>query len=421
MLLILLCSFQFAFSQKEPAKTVAGFPVNYNEDSVGTYTLPDLFTSNNGQKINTAKDWNEKRRPELLNLFENIEYGQMPARPAALSFNTTEKGTPVLNGKAICKQVTVYFTSDTTKNKMDLLIYLPAQLKKPAPLLLNISFVANAQAVNDTAIKLSYVWTKEGKKILADRTSKFGKMDIEQFISQGIGFATVYYGDIEPDFKDGIKYGIRKEYLNRIQNNVAANEWGTIAAWAWGLSRAMDYFETDKDIDAKRIALQGTSRLGKTVLWAGAHDTRFKMVISSCSGEGGAALSRRNYGENIKHITDTSRYYYQFAPNYHSYAYKVNSLPFDAHMLVALMAPRYLLLQTGDTDFWSDPKGEFLAALAAAPAYRLFNKQGPENKMPAAGDTVLLMNELGYYMHSGGHGTIPSDWPLFVKYMKKYL
>jgi hypothetical protein len=247
-------------------------------------------------------------------------------------------------------------------------------------------------------------------------------MNVEQFISQGIGFATIYYGDIEPDFKGGIKYGIRSQYLKPGQTAPAADEWGAISAWAWGLSRAMDYFEKDKQVDSKRIALQGASRLGKTVLWTGVHDTRFKMVIASISGEGGAALSRRDYGENIKHITDTSRYYYQFAPNYHSYANKVNSLPFDAHMLVALMAPRPLLLQTGDSDYWSDPKGEFLSAVAAEPVYKLFGEKGPgTNGWPAAGDVSLLMNHLGYYMHKGGHTVLPEDWTLFIEYMKKYL
>jgi hypothetical protein len=250
----------------------------------------------------------------------------------------------------------------------------------------------------------------------------FGKMNVEQFLDAGFGFATVYYGDIEPDFKDGIKYGIRSHYLKPGQTETASNEWGAIAAWSWGLARAMDYFETDKQIDSKRVALQGASRLGKTVLWAGVKDTRYKMVIASISGEGGAALSRRNYGETIRHISDPSRYLYQFAPNYHSYADNVSSMPVDAHMLVALMAPRPLLLQTGSTDYWSDPKGEFLSAVAAAPVYRLFNEKGPETKdMPAAGDTSLLMNELGYYMHEGGHTVLPTDWTHIISYMKKYL
>ena len=163
----------------------------------------------------------------------------------------------------------------------------------------------------------------------------------------------------------------------------------------------MDYFETDKRIDSKRIALYGVSRLGKTALWTGARDTRFKMIIASCSGEGGAAISRRDYGENIKHLTDTSRYFYQFAANYHSYAGRINELPVDAHMLVSLIAPRPLLLQTGDSDYWSDPKGEFLAAVAAEPVYNLYGLKGPgTDVMPKAGDSEML-NTLGYYMHNG--------------------
>ncbi|MBP6025556.1 glucuronyl esterase domain-containing protein [Ferruginibacter sp.] len=417
IVLLFITSIVFCQTDKLP-KTSAGFPINYNEDSVGNYTLPEIFTN----KAETIQSWNTTRRSQLLKLFETIEYGKMPAKPADLHFNVFEKGTRILNGKAIRKQVTVYFTKDTAAYKMNLLIYLPAKNVTPSPLILTVSFVANNQAVNDSGVQVGYVWTREGQKIKADQPSRFTKMNVEQFIDAGIGFATVYYGDIEPDFKGGIQYGIRSKYLKPGQTQVAPDEWGAIAAWSWGLSRAMDYFETDKQINSKRIALQGASRLGKTVLWTGVHDQRFSVVIASISGEGGAAISRRDYGENIKHITDTSRYFYQFAANYHTYAPKVNSLPFDAHMLVALMAPRPLLLQTGDSDYWSDPKGEFLAAIAAEPVYKLFGKKGPGTTIfPQAGDASLLMNELGYYMHKGGHTVLPEDWTLFIQYLKKFL
>jgi hypothetical protein len=421
LFLIAVVATSQVFSQKENlAKIVAGFPTNYNEDSVGTYTLPDVLTLQNGTKVNTAKTWTEKRRPELVKLFEDHQFGKMPSKPAGMSFNVFDKGTEVLGGKAIRKQVTVYFTKDTSDHKMDLLIYLPKS-DKPSPLLLIINFSANSNAVDDPAVKQGEVWTREGKKVPASQSRAFGKINVDTFVSEGIGVATVYYGDIEPDFKAGIKYGIRSLYLKPGMTEPAADEWGAISAWAWGLSRAMDYFETDKQIDARRVALQGTSRLGKTVLWAGAHDPRFKLVIASCSGEGGAALSRRNYGEGINHMTDTSRYYYQFAPNRHKYSNDPSQSPVDAHMLVALMAPRPLLLQTGDMDYWSDPKGEFLAAVAAEPVYKLFGKKGPESDvMPKAGEQTML-NTLGYYMHAGGHGTIPSDWPVFIQYMKKHL
>lgn len=408
-----------AFAQKEKlTRIVAGFPVNYEEDSVGSYVLPDLFTMSNGEKVRDAKTWIEKRRPEIVKLFEEYQFGKMPPRPADMHFDVFDKGTEVLNGKAIRKQVRVYFNKDTNY-KMDLLIYLPKS-SKPSPLLLVINFFANSSVVDDAGVRQGQIWNREGKKVPA-QAAAFGKINIDTFITQGLGIATVYYGDIEPDFKTGYKYGIRGYYLKPGANYPADNEWGAISAWSWGLSRAMDYFETDQQIDSKRIAIQGTSRLGKTVLWTGAHDPRFKLVIASCSGEGGAALSRRNYGESINHMTDTSRYFYQFAPNRHKYANDPNQSPVDAHMLVALMAPRPLLLQTGDTDYWSDPKGEFLAAVAAKPVYELFNKKGPATDvLPNAGDQTQL-NTLGYYMHAGGHGTIPSDWAVFITYLKKYL
>lgn len=412
----------FAQQPNRPTN-VAGIPVNYDEDKVGAYTLPDLLLAADGKRITDSKDWTKKRRPEILKLIEETEFGKRPPAPKNMSFDVFDKGTPAFNGKARRKQVTIYFDKTDPQHKMELLIYLPAAAKGKVPLLLNISFSAPNQIIDDPGVKIGETWNPtEGKKIKADRPSQFGKMNVEQFIEAGFGFATVYYGDIEPDFKDGIKYGIRGKYLEPGKTQPADNEWGAISAWAWGLSRAMDYFEKDKQIDARRIAVQGASRLGKTVLWTGVSDPRFKMVIASISGEGGAALARRNYGETIGHITDPSRYYYQFAPNYHKYSNKANELPFDAHFLVALMAPRPLLLQTGSTDYWSDPKGEFLSAIEATRVYKLFGESGVETtEMPKPNDTSLLMNKLGYYMHDGGHTVLPEDWKRFIEYMKKYL
>jgi hypothetical protein len=182
----------------------------------------------------------------------------------------------------------------------------------------------------------------------------------------------------------------------------------------------MDYLETDKGVDAKRVAITGVSRLGKTVVWAGGRDPRFALVIASCSGEGGAALSRRNYGETIAHLTAPTRYPYQFCANYARYAQNVDQFPLDAHMLLALIAPRPVLLQTGSTDNWSDPKGEFLAAVAAEPVYRLLGKQGLGTaEMPPAGQAIL--HDIGYYMHAGGHGVLPADWDVYLKFMEMHL
>jgi len=419
-LIMLLSCVASGRSSSAPRTSVAGIPVNNNETLVGTYSLPDPLTLANGEPVRDAETWYQKRRPEIVRLFEENQFGRSPERPAGMSFDVFDKGTPALDGKAIRRQVTVCFSPDKDGPKMDILLYLPADANKPAPLLLNLSFSANSSVVDDPGIKPGEVWGRDKKKVPAPKGMNFGRLNVAPFLANGIGVASVYYGDIEPDFQGGIQYGIRRLYLEPGQTAPAPDEWGAIAAWAWGLSRVMDYLETDKDVDAKRVAIFGVSRLGKTVLWAGARDTRFAMVIASCSGEGGAALSRRNYGETIAHLTAPSRYPYQFCANYQKYSDHVEQFPVDAHMLIALIAPRPVLLQTGDQDTWSDPKGEFLAVVAAGPVYRLLGGQDlGTDQMPPAGQPIL--HTIGYYMHSGGHGALPPDWDVFLKFMRIHL
>jgi len=394
---------------------VAGIHVNYDEDKVGAYTLPDPLKLADGKPVRDAKTWAEKRRPELLKLFEENQYGRAPGRPVDMSFDVFDKGSPAFDGKATRRQVTIYFSKDKDGPKLTLAEYLPATATRPVPLILNISFSANAATVNDTGAKPGEVWGKE-KKLVPPTAPAIGRINIVPILEHGYGFATFYYGDVDPDFEGGVSLGVRKLYLKPGQTEPAPDEWGAIAAWGWGMSRAMDYLETDKAVDAKHVAIFGISRLGKTVMWAGARDSRFAMVIASCSGEGGAALSRRDYGETVAHLVAPGRFPYQFAANYAKYAKHVDQLPVDAHELVALIAPRPLLLQTGDTDYWSDPKGEFLAAVAAGPVYKLLGKQDlGTDQWPAAG--VPILHDLGYFMHSGPHGSLPGDWTVYLKFL----
>jgi len=417
VILVILVASNTSFAQK-PNDEVAGIPVNYNEEKVPNYNLPDPLVMLNDKKVKNAKQFYKKRRPEIIRLFEENQFGKMPDRKN-ISFNVFDKGTLAYDGKALRKQVTIYFTKDTSDYKADLLIYVPAKSKKPVPLFFNISFFPNSMKVKDPGVKRGMMWNREGKRVPAPDSKGFGVLDVEKFINEGIGVATIYYGDIEPDFAEGIKYGIRGYFLKPGETYPADDEWGAISAWAWGLSCAMDYLETDKQIDAKKVALYGVSRLGKTVLWEGARDDRFGMVIASCSGEGGAAISRRQYGETIKHMIAPTRYFYQFCTNRAKYGDDPNSCPVDANMLVALMAPRPLLLQTGDKDYWSDPKGEFLAAVAAEPVYNLFGKEGLKTSVwPKAGTPIL--HDLGYYMHSGGHGSLPGDFDIFLDFIKMH-
>lgn len=403
-----------------PDANVAGIPVNYTEAKAGQYTLPDPLLLANGKRVQDAKTWQQKRRPELIRLFEENEYGRAPGRPAKLAFDVFDKGTPAFDGKAIRRQVTILFNGDKNGPKMDLLLYLPPDAKKRVPMLLNIAFTANSNMVDDPGVKVGEIWSREKKRVPASTGRRFGRLNVLPFLEAGIGVATFYYGDVDPDFDGGIEFGVRKLYLKPGQTAPAPGEWGAIAAWAWGMSRALDYLETDAAVDAKRVAITGVSRLGKTVMWAGASDSRFAAVIASCSGEGGAALSRRNYGETIAHLVHPTRYGYQFAANYAKYGDHVDQFPVDAHMLVALIAPRPLLLQTGNTDKWSDPMGEFLAAVAAGPVYRLLGKQDlGVDRLPAPGQPIL--NTLGYIMHDGGHGMVPSDWDVYLQFLKKHL
>lgn len=417
--LLFICGVAQAQIADSPDENKAGIPVNYTEARVGQYTLPDVLRLADGGTVGDAATWFEKRRPEIVKLFEENQYGRCPGRPAEMSFDVFDKGTPAFGGKAIRRQVTIRFSKDKAGPQMDLLIYLPAGAGKPVPLLLNLGFSANNTMVNDPNVKVGTLWDrKQNQRVPATRG--FGGLSVLPVLEKGFGVATFNYGDVDPDALGSIAGGVRRLYLKDGQTEPAPDEWGSIAAWAWGISRAIDYFETDKDVDARRIAIMGVSRLGKTVLWAGAHDTRVAMVIASCSGEGGAALSRRNYGETIAHLVEPTRFPYQFCANYAKWANRVGEFPVDAHMLIALIAPRPVLLQTGYTDKWSDPYGEFLAAVATGPVYELLGKQGlGTDKMPPAGEPIL--HTIGFYMHAGGHGAYPPDWPVFLKFMQMHL
>jgi hypothetical protein len=309
------------------------------------------------------------------------------------------------------------------------LIYLPAGAKKPVPMFFSINFGLIQNVAKDPGVVPELTRDPKTNELVTPPPPvagrmMFGPINVQAFLDAGIGVATFYYAELDPDTLTGFAHGIRAKYMKPGQTGEAdraPDAWGSIAAWAWGMSRVEDYFETDKDVDAKRVAIHGVSRLGKTVAWAGAHDQRFAAVIASCGGEGGAALSHRDYGETIAHLTEPTRYPYQFAANYAKYAGFPDKAPMDANMLLALIAPRPVLLQTGSTDTWSDPKGEFLAAVAAGPVYKLLGKQDLGTDVWPAAKVPLFSNGLNYYMHEGGHGMVPTDYDIYVQFLKAQL
>jgi hypothetical protein len=405
-----------------PPSVVAGIPVNYDESKVGTYTLPDPLKFDDGKPVRSAKDWT-KRRAEIVKIFGTQQYGIAPGRPADESFEVTDKGTPALDGKAIRKQVTIHLSKDPNWPAIHLVEYIPAGAKKPVPMYFDINFGAVQAAVDDAGITPQKVRDPKTDELVDAKPGGrgFGRINAGIFLDAGIGVATYNYAELDPDTLTGFAHGIRAKYRKAGQtgeDDRAPDAWGSIAAWAWGMSRVEDYFETDKDVDAKRVAIHGVSRLGKTVAWAGANDQRFAAVIASCGGEGGAALSHRDYGETVAHLTAPSRYPYQFAANYGKWGGFPDKAPMDANMLLALIAPRPVLLQTGSTDNWSDPKGEFLAAVAAGPVYKLLGKQDLGTDVWPAAKVPLFSDGLNYYMHDGGHGMVPTDYDIYVQFLK---
>jgi hypothetical protein len=409
-----------------PDGSVAGMPVNYTEAKVGTFTLPDPLKLDGGKLVKDAKTWNKIRRPELLKYYESEIYGRIPVTAPKVTWQVVSNDNNALGGIAVMKRLAGHMGSPDGP-AIDLTLYTPSKSKRPAPIMVSISFNfgagfrgrgrgaagTNAPSTNAVAVP--------GTNNTARGFAGPQRGTPAELITNGFAYATIVYNSIETDVSGQTNVNIaRKLALAPGQTVPAPDEWGAIAAWAWGISRVVDYLETDTAVDARRIAITGVSRLGKTVLWAGATDPRIALVIASCSGEGGAALARRNYGETIAHLVAPTRYPYQFAGNYAKYAKDPNTLAVDTHCLVSLIAPRPLLLQTGNTDNWSDPKGEFLAAVAARPVYQLFGKKGPEtDEFPPAGKFVG--DTLGYYMHSGGHGTVPPDWDIYLKFMKTHL
>ena len=396
---------------------------NYDEAKVPKYRLPDPLLMADGQKVRNRRMWDERRRPELLALFESQMFGKAPGRPAEMTFELSSIEKAALGGKAIRKEVTVYLYGKKNLPKMNLLIYLPADARKPVPVFLGLNFTGNHTVNADPGIRLGEIWSREGESrpvrgAEASRGSAAGRWQVEKILARGYGLATIYYGDIEPDFDGGIVHGVRPLHFQTGQRAPAPGEWGAIGAWAWGLSRAMDYLETDKNVDSKRVAVMGHSRLGKTALWAGAADQRFALVISNDSGEGGAALSRRNFGETVKNLN--TRFPYWFCANYKQYSGREEDLPFDQHELIALIAPRPVYVASAQEDQWADPHGEFLSAVAAGPVYRLLGKEPlPSDQMPAIHQP--LMGTVGYHIRAGKHNVTAYDWEQFLNFADRVM
>ncbi|HNX55356.1 MAG TPA: hypothetical protein PKO30_07215 [Prolixibacteraceae bacterium] len=394
-----------------------------DEANVPEYQLPDVLTRFNGRKVKTAKDWIKKQRPEILQKFTEEEYGKVPGAIAISDVKIWETTHDVLNGKAVRRQLSLFFKKADKSLEVNVLMYLPKSSKK-IPVFLGYNFSGNHTILNDPNIRLTESWVNDNPSVgiinnhvtEQSRGCDSNSWPVEEIVKAGYGLVTVYYGDIDPDRND-LSDGIQPFLYKENQTSPRFDEWGSIAAWAWGLSRVMDYLEKDELVDASKVAIIGHSRLGKAALWAGANDERFAMVISNESGCGGAALSKRIFGETIQ-IINTS-FPHWFCGNFKKYNGNEEELSFDQHMLLALIAPRPLYVASAEDDKWADPRGEFLSAKYASAVYKLMGKEGlPVDEMPEVNKPV--MGTIGYHIRSGKHNLTLFDWQQYIKFADKF-
>ncbi len=418
VLLLSLSSLTYA---QQPALTA-----NYDESKVPDYQLPDPLLMSDGKKVKSPDQWIHERRTEILGLFEKEVYGKVPSKKLDISYHPGPVDENAINGKAIRQEVRIKFTSDPDGPFMDLLIYRPASSARPYPVFLGLNKAGNQIIHRDPGISITSSWAINDEKsgIINNRATSESRgscsyrWPVEKIIARGYALATIYYGDIDPDYDDGFQNGIHPLLYIEGQTRPGPDEWGSIAAWAWGLSRALDYFETDSVIDHEKVIVMGHSRRGKTALWAAAVDQRFAMAISNNSGCGGAALSRRRYGETVAMINQSFPHW--FCENFKQYNDNEDALPVDQHMLIALIAPRPVYIASAEEDRWADPRGEFLSAFHADKVYRLLGSEGLQaRKMPGVG--VPVGGTIGYHIRPGEHDVTLYDWEQYLNFADKHV
>ncbi len=390
---------------------------NYSEEKIPTYTLPKFFNT----EKNNREAW-DLRREEILHLFEDQVYGKTPKGEWVQQVEVKESDPSALDGKALRKQVRLLISGQGKKVSFDLLLYLPSNIESPVPVFLGLNFNGNHTVHSDPHIILPSSWVKNNEKwgitdnqtTTAARGAAKSRWPVEMILERGYGLAVMYCGDSDPDFDDGFQNGVHPLFLREGKAKPDTNEWGSIGAWAWSLSRAMDYLVQDEDVDPLKVAVIGHSRLGKTALWAGVQDTRFAMVISNDSGCGGAALFRRKFGETAHAIN--SRFPHWFCDNFTQYNHREEELPVDQHMLLALVAPRLLYVASATQDAWADPKGEFLATKKASELYQeIFQTEGLNEEMPAPNQSIQR-GKVAYHIREGKHDITAFDWEQYLKF-----
>jgi len=368
-------------------------PANYDESKANPFPLTNPLQLKDGRIVRRQATWWDKRRPEILNDFTTDIYGKIPADTPKVTW-TVSSVEPSGSSGAMVKHIVGQVDNSAwpaAKSSIDLTLYLPPGATGPVPVIVQIiSGPAGAPVRPPGPLAL--------------------------ILAKGWGCATASTYTVQPDTGAGLTDGVIG-IVNRGQPR-QPDQWGVLAAWSWGLSRVVDYLETDKDVDAKRLGVEGHSRWGKTALLCAAFDPRWSIVYASCSGEGGAKPSRRFWGETVDDVCGIGEYDWM-AGNFLKYAKHWGDLPVDSPELLSLIAPRPLFIGCGTTDQWADPHGQFLAVAAAGPVWRLLGAKDAGVETQPEPDKAYISGDIGFRMHIGGH-TDALDFPTFLTFAAKY-
>lgn len=395
------------------------FTPQYEENLVPAYELPDPLRTSSGRKITISEEWRRSQRGEILQLFRDHVYGNRPDDTLGFTVEAREFDAPALDGLGRRDQIRLRFGSGDEAPFLDLLIYRPATVQ-PVPAFLSLNFRGNHATTSDPAVFLpASAYTAAGGEerrafLESTRGAADSRFPYELLIRRGYALATFHYNDAAPDDAGHWREGLARLFSDAT-GDPGPTEPGAIALWAWGLSRALDYLQSRPEIDSARVSVIGHSRQGKAALWAGVEDERFALVVANNSGSGGAAISRRKFGETVQRIT--SNFPHWFCGRFAEYGLREEDLPVDQHELLALVAPRPLYVASATEDLWADPKGEFLGAAGAAPVYELFGLQGLSESETVVPDQPLgFEGQVAYHLRTGKHDITPWDWERYLDF-----
>ncbi|MBQ7208489.1 MAG: acetylxylan esterase [Lentisphaeria bacterium] len=393
-----------------------------DESRVPVYTVPDPLCMNDGTAVRTPDEWMTKRRPELLRWFEENMYGPLPPEPEEVSFEVLSERGDALGGIALRRELRITLTGTAGRQHiLNMLLYLPKDAKRSVPAFLGLDFKGNAGCSGETDLllppELPILPGPEGR--FDGRGCQAPRWSFEQVIRRGYASAAIWYNEIFPDTPEGFPHSVYALFDTPEHLKQERPEAGAISAWAWGLSRGLDVLRKIPEIDGKKVIVHGHSRLGKTALWAAACDQRFAMAVSNCSGCGGAALSRRGFGENLAWLLYWRTYW--FDPAWRKWIDRETELPVDQHELMALIAPRPLAVASADEDLHADPKGEYLSLYHGGKVWKLWGKESFTSPLPPAPGEAADTGVLHYHFRQGKHDITPWDWDKYLDFADRVL